>query len=230
MPAEIRDDNVVTKINLHIDGQIPQIHTIQGLFHTVKTIVIKSITLLSQRQLIPIHISVVPKKGLFPHHPPPGTSSFLCPPLQPTAVKKCQTTLWNKLNFGTKVAHAAEFKILLSFSSLTTPVLTVATWSKKHLCHQLQTLILCQAKYHSQVCCATQHCPSRGLGTLIWDKYFNVCGLTASTKLALLTVCLIIHSSGSTFCHLPKVYNAVMHTLTNTLFSFCFRLLNDNGM
>lgn len=39
-------------------------HTFQGLLPTVKIIIIiKTITLLPQRQLIPIHISVVPNKN-----------------------------------------------------------------------------------------------------------------------------------------------------------------------
>lgn len=71
-----------------------------------------------------------------------------------------------QIALGKNVPYAAEFTILLLlllFNSLTTPALAVAARSGKYHCHQLQTPVLCQAKYHSKVFCAQQALAGKGV-------------------------------------------------------------------
>lgn len=137
---------------------------------TVK-IIIKPITLSPQRQIIHIHISVVPTKNalIIPLCEPVPFFVHPCNFLQSKKVIDfiIEQAEFPQIALGKNVPHAAEFTILLSlllFNSLTIPALAVAACSGKYHCHELQTLVLCQAKYHSKVFCAPQALASKGAG------------------------------------------------------------------
>lgn len=147
-------------------------YTFLGLLPSVKKIIIIKLNPpFLQMQLILIHISIVPSKNglIMPLWEPVPFSVHHWNFMQSKIVIYfiIEEADLSQIALDENVHHVAKFTILLSlllFNSLTIPALAAAVCSGKYHCPQWQTVVLRQAKYHSELFSEPQALATKGVG------------------------------------------------------------------